>query len=60
VVIARPVVDEIQRAFVDGFDPIRRGRDWFKYKFQRHCLSFGVQFKRSNRAPIDILNVANS
>ena len=31
VVIARPVVDETHRAFVDGFDPVRSGRDWFKY-----------------------------
>jgi hypothetical protein len=28
VVIRRPVVEEIQRAFVGGLDPSRRGRDW--------------------------------
>jgi len=31
VVMGRPVVEEIQRAFVSGLDPSRTGRDWFRY-----------------------------
>jgi hypothetical protein len=31
-VIRRPVVEEIQSAFVGGIDPSRTGRDSFRYK----------------------------
>src|SRR3974390_1052619 len=58
VVIARPVVDEIQRAFVDGLDPIRRGRDWFKYISMERFKNSGTRRSSGRRDFVLILGKA--
>jgi hypothetical protein len=58
VVMARPVVDEIQRAFVDGFDPIRRGRDWFKYMSMDWFSNSGTRRSSGRRDFVLILGKA--
>jgi hypothetical protein len=42
VVMGRPVVEEIQRAFVGGLDSSRTGRDWLRYASMHRFSNAGT------------------